>query len=222
MVGVYYNKEKLRSLNLQIPRTLGTFESALRSAKRAGEVPIQFGNLDKFPGIHEFQALQNQFTSEDELRDLVLGRTDVSFETKQNLAAASKLQEWVKKGYFRQGFESTGYDDAWKAFTRGHGLFLITGTWLAGDLDRRMPGNVGFFPMPPARRGAPLVATGGEGLAFAITSQSRNADAAAAYIDHLTSPRAEHIIVKAGGLPAMSTIRLDAPPNTALHDIFQA
>jgi raffinose/stachyose/melibiose transport system substrate-binding protein len=222
MVGVYYNKKKLRELNQKIPNSLGRFESELQVAKHHGELPIQFGNLDKFPGIHEFQELQDQFTPEEELRDLVLGRSDASFETKQNLAAASKLRDWMRKGYFPRGFESTGYDDAWKAFTQGQGLFLITGTWLAGDLDRAMPGNVGFFLMPPLTARAAVVATGGEGLAFAITSHARNADAAAAYIDFLTSPRAERIIVQAGGLPAMSPLHLQAPRNSSLHDIFRA
>jgi raffinose/stachyose/melibiose transport system substrate-binding protein len=222
MVGVYYNKSKLRALNLRIPKTLSQFEDELDTAARASEIPIQFGNLDKFPGIHEFQALQDQFTSKEDLRDLVLGGGDVSFETTENLRAASKLRSWVKEGYFPSHFDSTGYNDAWEHFTRGSGVFLIAGTWLAGDLDREMPGDVGFFLMPPLSARAAPVATGGEGLAFAITSDSQNPDAAAAYLDFLTDAHADRVIVKAGGLPAMSLPAPPVPPDTALHDIFDA
>ncbi|HEX3326027.1 MAG TPA: extracellular solute-binding protein [Actinomycetota bacterium] len=222
VVGVYYNKKKLRSLHLQIPATLPRFESELQTAKRSGQLPIQFGNLDKFPGIHEWQAVQNEFTPAETLRDLVLGRSEQSFTTPQDLLAASKLRQWVAKGYFPRDFESTGYNDAWRRFARGQGVFLITGTWLAGDLDRTMPGNVGFFLMPPLRAGTPRVATGGEGLAFAITDQSRHPNTAAAYINFLTDARAERAIVAAGGLPAMSLSSPRVPGGTALHDIFKA
>ncbi|MEA2508599.1 MAG: raffinose/stachyose/melibiose transport system substrate-binding protein [Actinomycetota bacterium] len=222
LVGVYYNKSRLRSLKLKVPRTLSQFESELEVAQRAGQVPIQFGNLDKFPGIHEWQALQNEFTPPGNLRDLVLGRSDIAFDTEQNLLAASKLREWVDRGYFARHFEGIGYDDAWKRFTRGQGLFLITGTWLAEDLDRRMPGNVGFFPMPPQDVAKTPVATGGEGLAFAITDQSRHPNVAAAYIDLLTDALAERVIIAAGGLPAMSFPSRHIPTGSPLHEIFAA
>lgn len=222
LVGVYYNKSKLRSLHLAVPKTLAGFEHDLAVAKKKGQLPIQFGNLDKFPGIHEFQALQNEFTPEEKLRDLVLGRSEASFETKPNLLAASKLRSWVQKGYFPRGFNSTGYNDAWAKFVRGDGVFLITGTWLSGDLDRGMRGNVGFFLMPAVSRGRASVATGGEGLAFAITSQSQHPNTAAAYIDFLTGARAGRVIVAAGGLPAMKVQHPRVPRDTSLHDIFRA
>jgi raffinose/stachyose/melibiose transport system substrate-binding protein len=222
MVGVYYNKSKLRALHLELPRTLSDFEHDLKIAKGKGEVPIQFGNLDKFPAIHEFQALQDQFVPAEDLRNLVLGRADLSFDSKGNLSAASRLRAWVQNGYFPQDFDSTGYNDAWERFTRGSGLFLITGTWLARDLDDRMPGNVGFFLMPPFTSHAAPVATGGEGLAFAVTNQSQHPNAAAAYLDFITSPHAGRVIVKAGGLPAMSLPSPTVPRGTSLHDIFDA
>jgi raffinose/stachyose/melibiose transport system substrate-binding protein len=222
MVGVYYNKSKLRRLNLKVPKSLPQFEDELWAARRSSEVPIQFGNLDKFPGIHEFQALQDQFTPGDDLRNLILGGEDLSFVSRANLLAASRLRGWVEKGYFPRYFDSTAYDDAWKRFTRGQGLFLITGTWLAEDLEKRMGNNVGFFLMPPLRSSRPYVATGGEGLAFAITAQSHHPDAAAAYIDFLTNARADRIIVRAGGLPAMSLPTRAVPHGSALHDIFHA
>jgi raffinose/stachyose/melibiose transport system substrate-binding protein len=223
LVGVYYNKAKLRALHIGIPRTFHDFENALRIAKKEHQIPIQFGNLDKFPGIHEWQALQNEFTAPEALRDLVLGRSNnASFDTPANLLAASKLRGWVEKGYFPPGVESTAYDDAWKRFAHGQGVFLITGTWLAGDLDRRMSAQVGFFPMPPVKRGEHPVATGGEGLAFAITSQTRHANTAAAYIDLLTNTNASRVIIRAGGLPAMSFRSSHVQARYALRDIFSA
>jgi raffinose/stachyose/melibiose transport system substrate-binding protein len=222
LVGVYYNKDRLRALHLTLPKTLSEFESDLRVAKKAGQLPIQFGNLDKFPGIHEFGALQDEFTPERDLRDLILGRAKVSFDTRSNLVAASKLRDWVTKGYFPRGFNALGYNDAWKSFTQGNGVFLITGTWLAGDLDRRMGNKVGFFLMPPVIAGSPEIATGGEGLGFAITSKSQHANAAAAYIDFLTNAGAARVIADSGGLPAVTHSSPSAHAGGSLRDIFHA
>src|SRR4051794_18716729 len=52
IVGVFYNKDKVAS----VPKTFGEFEQMLAKAKADGDVPISFGNLDKFGGIHEFQT----------------------------------------------------------------------------------------------------------------------------------------------------------------------
>ena len=62
IVGVFYNKDKVASM----PKTFAEFEDMLAKAKADGEVPISFGNLDKFGGIHEFQAVQNAFASKDD------------------------------------------------------------------------------------------------------------------------------------------------------------
>ena len=38
-------------------------------------------------------------------------------------------------------------------FQHGEGLLIFDGDWESGNLDKHMPGNVGFFLMPPAERG---------------------------------------------------------------------
>src|SRR3954470_227848 len=57
IVGVFYN----RSMVPQPPQSFGDFEKDLATAKAHGQVPISFGNLDKWPGIHEFQSVQNLY-----------------------------------------------------------------------------------------------------------------------------------------------------------------
>ena len=56
IVGVYYNKQMLADLGLDVPTTFAEFEQALEVAKQAGEVPIQFGNNDAFPGHPRVRA----------------------------------------------------------------------------------------------------------------------------------------------------------------------
>jgi raffinose/stachyose/melibiose transport system substrate-binding protein len=206
IVGVFYNRAKVADP----PKTFADFEAALAAAKKKGDVPISFGNLDKWPGIHEFQAVQNRYAPADQVRDFVFAREGASFDTKENRAAADTLQKWAKAGYFTPNFNGTGYDPAWAKFGKGAGPFLIGGTWLLRDLSDALGSDLGFMLMPPAKEGDPPQALGGESLPFAITSKSENPDVAAAYIDFLTDANAARVLVQTGNLPAMPT---DAKPS---------
>jgi raffinose/stachyose/melibiose transport system substrate-binding protein len=216
IVGVFYNKDKVP----EPPKTFAEFEQMLAQAKQDGDVPISFGNLDKFGGIHEFQTVQNQYADKQAVRDFVFAKPGASFDTPENEEAAKKLQEWASKGYFTPDFNGTGYDAAWQQFAEGRGPFLIGGTWLTADLASAMGDKVGFFLMPGQEEGAPPVSLGGESLPWGITAKSDNADVAAAYIDHLTDAEAAAVLVETNNLPAMAT---DVEPEGALsQDVFAA
>ena len=73
IIGVFYNKPMLGRLGLNVPTTMAEFEDALAVAKQAGEVPIAFGNLDKFGGIHEYAAVQNRIAPTSYLTDFIFG-----------------------------------------------------------------------------------------------------------------------------------------------------
>ena len=151
IVGVFYNRDKVPGP----PATFGDFERSLAGAKADGEVPISFGNLDKWPGIHEFQTVQNAFAPSAQVRDFVFAREGASFDTPENREAAGKLAEWAKAGYFTKNFNGVGYDPAWQQFSKGAGPFLIGGTWLLRDLSDAMGDRLGFMLMPPQAEGDP-------------------------------------------------------------------
>ncbi|MGH2969527.1 MAG: extracellular solute-binding protein [Solirubrobacteraceae bacterium] len=216
IVGVFYNKDKVSTP----PTTFAAFEEQLEQAKGEGDVPIAFGNLDPFAGIHEYQTVQNQYVDKEAIRDFVFARDGATFASPENEQAATKIQEWAEKGYFTPDFNGTGYDPAWQAFAKGKGRFLIAGTWLTADLADTMGEKAGFMLMPPQEEGGPPVSLGGEGLPFAVTSKSQNPDVAAAYIDFLTNADAAQVLVETNNLPAMKT---DAAPASGLSmEVSQA
>jgi raffinose/stachyose/melibiose transport system substrate-binding protein len=202
VVGVYYNKAKLRKLGVGVPKTFAAFEQALAKAKAAGETPIQFGNLDKWPGIHEFEELLLQSVSKSYARNFIFGTGGgkTNFQSKGTVAAATMLQTWAKNGYFTSGYSGLGYDPSWQAFGKGTGVFLISGSWLTADLKKALGKNVGFFLLPP--KGKTLSTLGGEGLPWAISTKSKNADAAATYLNFITSNSSMQVVAKNGQLTA--------------------
>ena len=205
VVGIYYNAKKLAAAGVQPPKTWAEFETALAAVKAKGEVPMMFGNLDKWPAIHVFGTVQGRTTPADQVTQLAFGRKGASWTTPENTKAAQTLVDWVDKGYFEPGFNGAGYDPAWQAFSKGKGAFLIAGTWLQADLQKAMGADVGFMLPPGQSADAKPVATGGTGLPFSVTSKSAHPDAAAAYINFITDAHAMQVLTKTGNLPVADT-----------------
>jgi raffinose/stachyose/melibiose transport system substrate-binding protein len=223
IVGVYYNKQMLSDLGLTVPTTFDEFQQDLDTAKQAGQIPIQFANNDAFPGIHEFATIQDQIAPTSYLTDLIFGtqRDQLSFDTPENVQAATTLQDWANKGYFTPGFGGAGYDDSVSNFAKGEGLFMITGNWIVENLGADNK-DFGFFPMPPANAGDPPVATGGAGFPLSIAAGTEHADAAAAYIDWMTSDHASDLLLQTGEIPLHNGKTTAAEPGTVLADVVDA
>ncbi|MES4904057.1 MULTISPECIES: extracellular solute-binding protein [unclassified Streptomyces] len=200
-VGLYYNKDVLAKAGVEPPKTWGEFTASLARLKDRGELPIQFGNLDKYPAIHTFGVLQDQLAPA-EVRDTVLGR-GTGFDTAATKDAAATLADWTKRGYLPKGANGLGYDDAAKKFSSGDGGYLLTGTWLLADLKKAMGDKLGLMTPPPASAGGAPVTTGGQGLAWSITSRSRHPEVAAAYLDFITNKHAADVMTEHGVLPAV-------------------
>jgi raffinose/stachyose/melibiose transport system substrate-binding protein len=206
LIGVYYNKAKLQQLGLTVPTTLAEFEQALAAAKHSGEIPIQYGDLDKWPGAHTWAAVQERYVPESWMTDFIFGLkyAQTRFDTPENLQAATKLQEWVKNGYFAPDFLAVGYDDSIAYFEKGRGVFLISGNWVVANLGADTT-DFGFFALPPVQVGDVPVSTGAAGFPLSIPSKSENPDVAAAYIDWMTNDDAAQMLVQTGQIPLSTT-----------------
>jgi raffinose/stachyose/melibiose transport system substrate-binding protein len=216
IVGVFYNKDKVK----RFPQTMADFVAQLKQAKAQGDVPIQFGNLDKYGGIHEYETVLSRIADKQEVRDFVFARQGATFDNPDFVKAATQLQDWAKAGYFTPNFNGVGYDPAWQQFAKGKGRFLIAGTWVTADLAKQMGDKVGFELMPGASASDQPVALGGESLPFTITSKSKHPDVAAAYIDFITNPDAAKVLAQTNNLPAMPVDQSAVPTTGLSADVF--
>lgn len=218
IVGVFYNRRLVRRL----PETLQEFEAQLAETRRSGGVPIQFGNLDQWPGIHEYETvLGRTASSPQQVSDFVFAADGATFDAPEFTEAATMLQDWARAGYFTPDFNGVGYDPAWQRFARGESPYLIAGTWLVADLTRAMGDDVGFFVLPGRAADDEPIALGGEGLPFTVTSASEKPDVAAAYIDFITNENAARVLVETDNLPAMTIPDGVAPTEGLIGDVFR-
>lgn len=200
IVGVYYNRAKLEELGLAVPTTLAELDSAMDTAHAEGMLPLAFGNLEKSPGIHLFGVTQAAIAGPEAVSELVSGQGG-AWTDAPTVQAAQQISDWAKDGYLTPGANGVSRDDAIAAFARGDALFTITGTWKEQDLRSAMGDDVGFTTLSTAD--ATPSTTGGQGLAWAITSKSAHPDVAAAYIDFITNAAAAEVLIDTGNLPTV-------------------
>ncbi|PID97873.1 MAG: sugar ABC transporter substrate-binding protein [Actinobacteria bacterium] len=205
VVGIYYSPKRLTEMGLEVPKTWEEFAAQLPVIKEKGSVPLMLGNVEKWPAIHVFGAVQGANVPADRVRTLGFGNAGASWKTEENVKAARQLQEWAQQGYFNEGFNGVDYDAVWQSFAQGEGAYLIAGSWLAPDLKEVMGEDVAFMAPPVSEANKKPSTTGGTGLPFAITSAAKDPNVAAAYIDFITSDEAMQVLVETGNVPVNDT-----------------
>lgn len=217
IVGVYYNRKILKDLNLTVPKTIGEFEAMLPKVKAAGILPIAYGDVEKSPGIHIYGITQAAIAGQQAVTDLVSGKSG-AWTDAPSIKAAQTVQDWASQGFITQGANGISRDDALAAFAAGKSAFVITGTWELPKVIKGLGTGAGFVALGPDGSSTP-VTTGGEGLAWAITSGSKHTDVAAAYIDFITNAAAAKVLIDNGNFPAVPPADWNPKAGTLLADV---
>ena len=229
VVGVYYNKDIFTKLGIAIPESVEEFEAALAIIKRAGIIPLAYGGLDDWQFFHLYAQVQgstlSHYMGADEaqkyLDDLVLRWDEgVSFINEGNKEAAAFLQNWVKKGYFINGFSGLNGDDAFPIFLAGQTAMFIQGSWYAGDIGAD---HFGFFPFPPYKKAEKLPPqVGGTMCPLGISRYTKYPDLAAEFLNILvTSEQTEKILVENNSLSGKIPVELSGiKKGTLKYDLY--
>jgi raffinose/stachyose/melibiose transport system substrate-binding protein len=220
LVGVYYNKKVLSQLGVKPPVTLSDLESDMAAAKAAGLTPMTYGDVEKSPGIHLYGIVQAALAGQKAVTDLVSG-TSGAWTDSPNVQAAQTLTDWSNKGYIPDGANGISRSAALANFGKGGAAFTITGTWRAAELSTALGNDVGFTALAPAGSKSP-VTTGGEGLAWAVTTGTKNPDVAAAYLDFVTNAASAQVLIDSANLPAVLPKGYSPAPGTVAADVAAA
>ena len=112
---------------------------------------MEWGSAKSGMGLaFPLQALMASVGPVGPINDWIFQKKGATIDTPSNLDAAQHLEQWIKSGYFPKDINAIEYTDAASRFTKGEGVFTFNGDWQNAGYDTGMPGNVGFFVMPPA------------------------------------------------------------------------
>ncbi|MFC4499452.1 MULTISPECIES: ABC transporter substrate-binding protein [Streptomyces] len=195
--GVYYNKAKVKQLGITVPpATVDELEAMFAKAKAAGETALVAGNLDG--GLnHPFNVLLSIYMKPADREAWAFGHQGAKITGAEAVAAAATLKRWVDKGYVTPKVNGVSDNDATAAFAKGTGVFRISGNWAAAAVAKGLGADAGLFNAPPADKGGTLHTTGA-GVYYCVSSRTKNAAAAAAFLDFCASEQAAPIIAKSG------------------------
>jgi raffinose/stachyose/melibiose transport system substrate-binding protein len=213
LTGVFYNKELAAQIGMtEPPATLAEFDDLLARAKAAGLLPImQWGSARSGMGLaFPLQQLMAAYGPVGPINDWIFNKPGATIDTPTNLIAAQHLQQWIENGYFPPDINAIEYTDAATRFGQGEGVFTFNGDWQNAGYDTDLPGNIGFFVMPPAVAGGQPAAMSGP-LTYGIAANAEHGDCAAFFFNWLaTNDAARQINVTVGGSnpggPAGATI----------------
>lgn len=202
LTGVFYNKELAAQIGMtEPPKTLAEFDELLAAAKDAGLQPImQWGSAKSGMGLaFPLQNLMAAYGPVGPINDWIFQKPGATIDTPANLQAAEHLERWIQNGYFPSDINAIEYTDAAARFGQGEGVFTFNGDWQNAGYDTDLPGNVGFFLMPPLEEGGPYAAMSAP-LTFGIGANAKNPDCAAFFLNWVaTDPTAREINVAVGG-----------------------
>ncbi|WP_111765543.1 ABC transporter substrate-binding protein [Nakamurella deserti] len=201
MTGVFYNKELAAKAGITAPpTTLAEFDADLQKAKDAGITPIAQFNGGATGGLaFPLQNLMAVYGSPTDINDWIFNKSGASIDTPENLQAAQHLKKWIDAGYFASDVNAMDYATMMSRFIGGESLFIFDGDWESGNLDKQMPGNVGFFLTPPVEAGGAQAAMSAP-LTYGIAANAEHADCAAFFLNWVaTDEKARDIGVTVGG-----------------------
>jgi raffinose/stachyose/melibiose transport system substrate-binding protein len=202
LTGIFYNKELAAQIGMtEPPKTLAELDDLLAKAKEADLLPImQWGSAKSGMGLaFPLQNLMAAYGPVEPINDWIFQKPGATIDTPSNLEAAKHLEQWIENGYFPPDINAIEYTDAAARFGKGEGVFTFNGDWQNAGYDTDMPGNIGFFLMPPIEAdGSPAAMSAP--LTFGIAANAKNADCAAFFLNWVASnDAAREIDVKVGG-----------------------
>jgi raffinose/stachyose/melibiose transport system substrate-binding protein len=201
LTGVFYNKKLAAKAGITAPpTTLAQFDADLAKAKNAGLTPIvQFNGGATGGLLFPLQQLMAIYGPPTPINNWIFQRPGATIDTPSNLQAATHLQQWIKAGYFNSDANATDYPTMMSKFEHDGGVFMFDGDWESGNLQKLMPGQVGFFLMPTLKAGQKHTAMSAP-LTYGIAAKAKHANCAAFFFNWVTTnPKARALNVTVGG-----------------------
>ena len=155
VAGIYYNKDLFEKYGVEVPTTLSQLEAACDTFVENGITPFTLANSNKWTGSMYFQCLAARKGGLEPFQSAASG--EGSFEDECFEYAGEKIQEWVEKGYFPDGFNSMSEDDgqARQLFYQETAAMYLIGSWATANIktDSEDGGSdfydkVGWFSFP--------------------------------------------------------------------------
>ena len=231
VAGVYYNKTIFEKFGLEVPKTVSELEKVCDTLLENGITPFALANGSKWTGSMYFQLLAARKGGLEPFQKAAAGKG--SFEDECFKYAGEKIQEWVKKGYFPDGFNSMSEDDGQAAalFYQEKAAMYLIGSWKTAnfktdteDAGSDLYDRIGWFSFPAidGSNADPSIMCGTLGDQFiSFNCTGEKLDAAFEMATYLSSEETVKLMIDEGRIPPVKGID-DTISNPLSKDILNA
>ncbi len=185
--GMFYNKAIFAEHGISVPTTWPEMEAAVATLMEAGyDTPIGLGAADKWPVSHWQSMMFGRYAGPEGIESVLFGDgawTDAPF-----VAAATKLQDMGKSGWFGPNPVAIGYGELMDRFWAGEVPMTFTGPWVIGGGIAAAGDRIGdysVFAVPPFEDDQQIHPTNSIGSGWYIREGSESKDAAIDFINFM-------------------------------------
>ena len=151
---IFYNKTIFEEVGIEVPQTIDELEAACDKLLEAGYVPFSLANGSKWTGSMYYMYLVARHSGNDEFNAAYAQEDGGSFTSEAFIWAGEKIQDWVKKGYFNEGYNSLTTDNGEdRALLYNNTCaMMLQGSWnvrnFVNDSKEWTDANLGVFRFP--------------------------------------------------------------------------
>ena len=151
---IFYNKTIFEEVGIEVPQTFDELEAACDKLLQAGYVPFSLANGSKWTGSMYYMYLVARHSGNDEFNAAYAQENGGSFTSEAFIWAGEKIQDWVEKGYFNEGFNSLVTDNGEdRALLYDNTCaMMLHGSWqersIMADSQEWADANLGVFRFP--------------------------------------------------------------------------
>jgi raffinose/stachyose/melibiose transport system substrate-binding protein len=216
---VFYNKDLFAKFGLQIPKTLDELDAVCAKLKANGVTPFSLANKTKWTGSMYYMYLVDRFGGPSVFADAANRKKGGTFEADAFTKAGAKIQEWVKKDYFNEGFNGLDEDSGQSRalLYSGKSAMIVMGSWIISTIKSENPDfspSLGAFPFPAAKGGkgdpSDTVGTIGDNF-YSVSSSCKYPEAAFKAITYLLDDQAVKERSAQGKIPPLNSITVADP-----------
>lgn len=198
--GLYYNKERLEELGIDVPTTWEELSDAVDKAKEAG-----YGGIITYQSAYAFYSFfyQNECPVIDTSGDI----PQVVIDNKEGKEAWNYICDLISKGGLVESFkEATTWDKVYESFANGEATFLLGGDWCSSEVENINPDlDYGIAPMVKGKTEATVLG----GWTWNINTNCKDPELAYDLIQYLNSEKGDSLLGVEGKISARKDFDYD-------------